>query len=385
MPHLPGLITIGAALLASAASGIAVAQTKPPGITEVDAFKPTELVAGTTPRALPVAADPSSLLDPAAWAKMREWSDAHNGVGLIVLVDGKVVGETYRAGAGPTTQTLSQSLHKSVLGIAYGIALRDHIIGSIDDPVGRYIADWKQDPRGQIPLRDFLTMTSGLHNYSMARKETQSSALVFGKDIDAVALATPLEGVPGAAFAYKNVDAQIAGIALERAVLAKTGKRYAAWLSDVLWRPLGNGPASVWLDHDGGSPHFFAWFETDLRSWARLGELVRNKGLVGTRQIVPAAWIAQATAPSPRNPCYGKFIWRGKPWSKQRVYDPTTPFTAMHSAPYTADDLVFFDGFGGQRVYVVPSRKLTIVRTGETDMAFDDAMLPNLALAGLKK
>ena len=57
--------------------------------------------------------------------------------------------------------------------------------------------------------------------------------------------------------------------------------------------------------------------------------------------------------------------------------------TATHSAPYLAKDVVFFDGFGGQRVYIVPSAKVVIARIGETDMRFDDAPLVNLALAGM--
>jgi CubicO group peptidase (beta-lactamase class C family) len=57
---------------------------------------------------------------------------------------------------------------------------------------------------------------------------------------------------------------------------------------------------------------------------------------------------------------------------------------ATHSAPYLADDVAFFDGGGGHRVYVVPSRRLVIVRTGTVNRAdWDDAALPNAILAGL--
>jgi CubicO group peptidase (beta-lactamase class C family) len=361
------------------------APPKQPTITDVDSYQPREAIAAGTEHVLPLTTGSNPLLSAEAWDKMRAYSDEHGGVGLIVLVDGKVAGESYRAGAGPTTQTLSQSMHKSIVGLAYGIAIRDGIIKSAGDPVGRYIVEWRNDPRGQIPLRAFLTMSSGLKDYSMARREPQSAELVFGKDIVATALGSPIARPALTTFIYTNFDAQIAGIALERAVKAKTGKRYAAWLSDVLWQPLGNGPASVWLDHEGGTPHYFAWFETDLRSWARVGELIRNEGRVGKRQLIPASWIKQATAPSATNPNYGYLIWRGTPWKAHRQYAADNPLTVPHSAAYSVDDIVFFDGFGGQRVYVSPSRKLVIARTGEVDMAFDDAILPNLALAGLPK
>jgi CubicO group peptidase (beta-lactamase class C family) len=45
---------------------------------------------------------------------------------------------------------------------------------------------------------------------------------------------------------------------------------------------------------------------------------------------------------------------------------------------------VFFDGFGGQRVYIVPSRDLVIVRIGEPSYDFDDSAIPNTIIAGLK-
>ena len=90
------------------------------------------------------------------------------------------------------------------------------------------------------------------------------------------------------------------------------------------------------------------------------------------------------TRPSPRNPNYGFQAWLGSPADGLRRYNRNTPVGIRHSAPYLADDVVFFDGGGGHRVYVVPSRRLVIVRTGAVNRPdWDDAMLPNLLLAGL--
>ena len=57
--------------------------------------------------------------------------------------------------------------------------------------------------------------------------------------------------------------------------------------------------------------------------------------------------------------------------------------TVKHSEAFVAPDLVYFDGFGGQRVYVVPSRRLTIVRLGQVSMAWDDALVPNTIVRAL--
>ena len=69
----------------------------------------------------------------------------------------------------------------------------------------------------------------------------------------------------------------------------------------------------------------------------------------------------------------------------KRIYNLNTPAGAKHSEAYLADDIAFFDGGGGHRVYVVPSQELVIVRTGAVNRPdFDDAILPNAILRGLK-
>ena len=57
--------------------------------------------------------------------------------------------------------------------------------------------------------------------------------------------------------------------------------------------------------------------------------------------------------------------------------------TAFHSEPFAAPDVIYFDGFGGQRVYIVPSKQLVIVTTGPLRQEWDDALLPNLIIRGM--
>ena len=54
------------------------------------------------------------------------------------------------------------------------------------------------------------------------------------------------------------------------------------------------------------------------------------------------------------------------------------------SEPFNADDMIYFDGFGGQRVYISKSQDLVIVRTGDTRMDWDDSALPNMVIESLK-
>lgn len=349
-----------------------------PAVTEVSKFQPALAVKGCPADQFGTDA---SALPAAAFAAMKSYSDKHKGVGLIVLVDGKVVGEAYRKGANQATRTASQSMHKTVLAMMVGAAINDGIIKSVNDPVGNYLPEWHDDPRGKITFRQLLSMASGLENPSLAKMELAAMHMMMG-DVSDAALGLEIAEKPGA-FNYNNGNFQIAGTALSRALgRAKKGS-YTQYLSDKLWCPLGNRSATLWPEFEGGEPRYYAFLDASVRDWAAVGELIRNRGRQGDRQLVSAAWIDEMSKPSPGNANYGLGIWRGSPWSKSRGYSRDSQFKASHSAPYLAEDVLFLDGFGGQRVYIVPSAKLVIARSGETSMTWDDAVLVNVALQGL--
>jgi hypothetical protein len=78
------------------------------------------------------------------------------------------------------------------------------------------------------------------------------------------------------------------------------------------------------------------------------------------------------------------FIWLGNTWEKERRYDPAIEsFGNVHSEPFAAFDVFWLDGLHGQRVWIVPSKKLVIVRTGAGDDDWDESRIPNLLIRGL--
>ena len=168
------------------------------------------------------------------------------------------------------------------------------------------------------------------------------------------------------------------GVILDRQAKANGYGGFAEFLYQDLWCPLGNGESTLWTD-DTGMPRTYAGLNAGMEDWARIGELIRNSGRANDRQIVPAEWIAEMSAPSQLNPRYGYQMWLGGGWTEEpRRYNRDNPIGVTHSAPFDTEDLVFFDGFGGQRVYVIPSAGLTIVRVGNVNLQYDDAIIPNL-------
>jgi CubicO group peptidase (beta-lactamase class C family) len=349
----------------------AAAAPKPSSVMDLATVKPIEVVEGA-PGTHPLAvAGPNDVgISPEALAKAQAYSDSLGGHALIVWRNGKIRYEHYGDGVTADTRFETFSMHKSVLGLVYGQALKDGIIHSLDDKAGDYLTEWANDPRGQITLRQLLTMSSGLSQVGIDAKAE-------------LALALKIDAPPGSRFEYNNANSELAGVILDRA-LKKAGRGdYAAYLSRVLFKPLGMGDAHLWLDHEGGEPRFFAFLEMRARDWLRLGIMIDRKGKFDNAQVLPAGWIKTITTPSALNPNYGIQTWIGLPWSRYRPYGPRSAVKMSNIEPYLANDMVFFDGFGGERVYIAPSLDLVIVRIGEPSFAFDDSIIPNDIIRGL--
>lgn len=337
-------------------------------VLDVDRYRPTYALEGCA-GAFPDTAEPDADLA-AALAEAQAFSDAHKGLGLLVLKDGVPVHESYGGGASVTSTSASASMMKSLIGLLYGIALDDDVIASLDDPVGDYIAEWEDDPRGAITLRQMLTMSSGLAPSDFMK-------IIFAPDIGAEALKLDLADEPGSTFYYNNAVTKLLTLALDRALARQEKGGVLGYLESELWCPLGNGPARVWVD-PAGKARGYAGMQATLRDWARVGEMIRNSGRADGEQIVPASWIAAMASPSAANPQYGLHVWLGREHTPERAYNADNPVKVPHSQPFVAEDIVYFDGFGGQRVYVLPSQGFTVVRIGEVDLTYDDAVIPNL-------
>ncbi len=338
------------------------------------AYKPQAIFPACNQRSLPRATPSADFLP--ALSAAKAYSDEQQGYGLIVLKDGAVVHESYGEGLDENLLTASASMHKSVMALSVGIAIEKGMIGSVDDPLSAYLPEWADDPRGAITVKNALQMASGLSLSNLME-------LLFADNSFAAAAQTELADEPGTVFNYTNAVSQLVNEAVHRQAIAAGYGGYPDFLMKELWCPLGGGEAVMWVDPSGRA-RGYAGFHASIRDYAKVGELIRHKGRVGDRQVVPEAWITQMTTPSEVNPQYGYQIWLGGAWTAQRGYSANNPIKVPHSAPFIAKDLVYFDGFGGQRVYVAPSHGVTVVRVGETNLAFDDAIIPNLLIEALE-
>ncbi|MEO0997367.1 MAG: serine hydrolase [Pseudomonadota bacterium] len=377
-----GTPTSGASQSADSGSDTAPGSDSPPAdwyATAMERHRPLGRIAGKLTTPLPAAAGRDNRFDAAI---------AHAGdrdsYALLVWHDGGLVLEHYFPPYTAELRPESASMHKSVLGLAVAAAIADGAIGSADDRVGRYIAAWDDDPRGDITIRQLLTMTSGLKPLSRDGG-TESDAYKYwynGADARETLLSLELEHEPGTVFYYQDTVPQLLLMVLESA----TGSPYEAYLSERLWQRLGADDAFVWRNEADGFPRAQSALMARARDWLRVGLLIKDRGRFAGEQIIAADVMDEATAPSAANPNYGWQLWRGAVYEPQRYYNEfksTASFAA--SAPYRAGDFLFFDGFGGQRVYISRSEDLVLVRLGALQFDWDDAVLPNLVVDALHR
>ena len=348
----------------------------------LDRLYPQETVPGAeTPVTLPRAEQASRTISPAALDEAAAFAEASDSTSLIVSHKGVIQLERYWKGEGAGQVVYSFSMHKSIVALLLGIAIDEDLVGGIDDPLAMYLPEWQGGPRAGITLRHALQMNSGLEPMSFpANPFSRHVKRQIGTNLAATALSFRLQEEPGSVFSYNGVNPTLLVMVLERA----TGRRYADYLSEKLWQPVGNEDASVWLDRPGGLARGATSLYAKPMDWVRIGQMLLDKGRANGRQIIPEDWLTEVTTPSPTNPRYGLLTWIGADYVEQRTLEAFEGFTAVAQTPFDAGDIIYFDGLGGQRVYVIPSAELVIVRTGVLAWEWNDTRLPNLVLAGLE-
>ncbi|MDH5277139.1 MAG: beta-lactamase family protein [Gammaproteobacteria bacterium] len=337
---------------------------------------PQQGIAGGVVPALVVATDAERTIPADALDRIVAWGGTMDSHALLVWQGGALQLEHYYPGHSIQSVTATQSMHKSLLAMLVGIAIDQGLIGSVDDTVATYVREWAADERSRITIRDMLQQASGIDFPGF----TGLLEMTLGDDVEPYTLNRGVAEPPGQHFEYNNINPEVLGILLQRV----SGKPYSQYLEENLWRYVSKDSGKVRIDSEQhGIPITFCCLDAPARSWLRFGLLHLDGGRVGDRQVVPAQWMRDIVTPSPANPNYGYFTWLGTKYERVRRYNSKSSATVVHSEPFAAPDVIYFDGFGGQRVYIAPSRNLVIVHTGPMRQDWDDAVLPNMVIRAL--
>jgi hypothetical protein len=249
---------------------------------------------------------------------------------------------------------LGYSVSKSVINALIGILVRE---GKLDLYAPAPVGAWSSpaDPRHAITLDQLLRMTSGLNLEESDSGFDPVSRMMFSeRDMAAYAENAKLKSKPGQTWEYTSGDTLIVS-AIVRDAVGGHAADVLRFAHNQLFDPVGMQHITMEFD-DVGTPIGSTRIYASARDWARFGELYLNDGVVDGKRILPEGWVTYSTRPTLDSP-YGSGFWVN---AGQSVDARGRVQAGMPADAY------FASGNFGQRIVIVPSQRLVIVRFGAT-------------------
>lgn len=286
---------------------------------------------------------------------LLDYLELKNTKSFIILVNGRIVMENYFNGHSATTPWYWASAGKTLTATVTGIAQEEGLL-NINNKVSDYLGTgWTSAPLAKenlITCKNLLCMNSGLND-------------ALGDNVEPANLQYVADA--GTRWAYHNVY-----VKLQDVVAEASGQTWTNYFNTKLRDRIGM-TGGAWIDSGDGLSVYWS----TSRNMARFGLLSLNKGNWDGTTIVNSTYFNQATSTSQTlNQAYGYLWWlNGK--SSYRLPGLQFEFngTLMSNAP---SDMYAALGKNDQKIYVVPSMKMVIIRMGE--VANPDN--PTFALSG---
>lgn len=264
---------------------------------------------------------------------------------IVVLHNGKLVGEKYAQGHTKDTRMLGWSISKSITSSLIGLLVKD---GKINVHDKNLFTEWADDPRREITIENLLRMESGLEWEEDYTKVSSATEMLFRTDdVFDIAMSSTLNSKPGDVFYYSSGTTNLlSGIIKSK---FESNEAYFDYLQQRLFNKIGMRGAFMETDEKGtyiGSSYTYA----TPREWARYGQLYLQNGLWNGTQLFPEGWVAYTRTPGAASQGIYGAQWRLNNDHKEYKDAPTDLFSA--------------NGYQGQRIFVIPSLGLVIVRLG---------------------
>lgn len=329
---------------------------------------------------------------------------------MVVLHDGKTVVKKNFQTVTPMCNMMSAT--KSITSIAIGMLLDEGKIASVDAKVQQFFPEYKGKWKDQVTIRTLLEHTSGIRLYQDDGRKSED----FPENRVASALEAPVVIEPGTKFEYNNRGVDLLSGVVRRAA----GVPLDEYLNKRLFQPLGIAFFN-WVRDPDGNPHGCAELYLPPTDMAKIGQLMLQGGMWEGKRLLSQNYIEQATKPSKITDgtgdacgwlwwiCQPSFTldadWKEKLSSRfgwpSKVIEKLNPLAGArwpnHEAmlqdlietaggtPYllarrcelefawdvlikdgekTVDAGYFANGWGGQRIFILPKQKIVAVRTG---------------------
>lgn len=273
---------------------------------------------------------------------LLDFVQSKNTKSFIILVNGRIVLEHYFNGHSATTPWYWASAGKTLTSTVTGIAQDENLI-NINNKVSTYLGTgWTSAPLAKenlITCKNLLAMNSGLDDS-------------LGDDVSPANLQYVADA--GNRWAYHNVY-----VKLQDVIAQASGQTWTNYFNTKLRDKLGM-TGGAWVNSGDGLSVY--WSTT--RNMARFGLMSLNRGKWNGTTIVSESFFNQASTTSQNiNEAYGYLWWLN---GKSTYHLPTTQFefngTLIPNAP---SDMFAALGKNDQKIYVIPSKKMVVIRMGE--------------------
>lgn len=275
-----------------------------------------------------------------------------NTKSFMILVNGKIVMEQYYNGHSATDTWQWNSAGKTLVAAATGIAQQEGQL-AVNNKVSDYLGTgWTSEPvdkENLITSRHLLTMTSGIDD---------TRQLIIKPNLTYLADA-------GTRWSYHNVFQKLMDV-----VAQATHQDFSAYFDTRLKNKIG-------MDGFWNNGAIYTIYHSTTRSMARFGLLALNKGKWKNEQIIKEPFFTESINTSQNiNPAYGYFWWlNGK--SSYKLPGGQASYTGS-LIPNAPADMYAAMGAADQRIYVIPGKKMVVIRMGEAS----DPLNPSFAVSG---
>jgi CubicO group peptidase (beta-lactamase class C family) len=283
---------------------------------------------------------------------LKEYLSQKHTKSFMILVNGRIVMEEYFNGHTSDSTWQWNSAGKTLVATATGIAQQEGLL-NINDKVSQYLGmGWTSEPSDKenlITSRHLLTMTSGIND---------ENDLVIKPNLTYLADA-------GTRWSYHNVFQKLMDI-----VAAASNQDFETYFNTRIKNKIG-------MEGYWNYGLIFKIYHSNTRSMARFGLMALNKGKWNNETIINENFFNESITTSQIiNPSYGYLWWLNGKTSYmvpggQTVYQGTL----VSNAP---SDMYAAMGAADQRIYVIPSKNMVVVRMGDAS----DPSNPNFALSG---
>ncbi|MDD3004409.1 serine hydrolase [Flavobacterium sp.] len=275
-----------------------------------------------------------------AMPELLNYLELKNTKGFIILVEGKIAVEAYFNNHTANTNWYWASAGKTLTSTVTGIASQEGYL-NLNEKVSDYLGPhWTNMPLSQenlITNKHLLTMTSGIND------------LENGDCVNPECLNYQADA--GTRWAYHNVY-----VKLQDVISAATQQSFENYFNENLKNKIGMDGSWFTLENN-------RVYRSTTRSMARFGLLILNNGKWENEIIINADYVKNATSSSQNiNKSYGYLWWIN---GQTSYHLPQSQFEFQGSIiPSGPKDMFMALGKNDQKIYVIPSQKMVVIRMG---------------------